>query len=339
MVFQAKLGTLYDKSKRISELSGIIAKQLNSNEAYAKQAGWLAKADLTTDLVGEFPELQGVMGSYYAQHEQLPDTVSTALRDYYLPRFAGDDLPQDAVSQSLALADRLDTLIGTFGINQIPTGDKDPFGLRRAALGVVRIIIENSLNLDLAELLKTAYNNYTVELINQESSEQVFAFIQDRLRTYYADLGMTPDVFAAVAALHLTNFFNFHQRIKAVQLFKTRQEAAALSAANKRVCNILDKFNGQLESDHLDTKAFEHSIEAVLANQLVVKSEMINKLAHEGKYDEVLLQLADLRQPVDDFFDQVMVMTDDKVRRQNRILMLKKLRALFLHVADIALLQ
>jgi glycyl-tRNA synthetase beta chain len=339
IVFQAKLGTLFDKSQRLSELSSIIAEALQANPELARQAGWLAKADLTTDMVGEFPELQGVMGYYYGHHEHLPEGVSVALRDYYLPRFAGDELPRDVTSQALALADRMDTLIGTFGINQIPTGDKDPFGLRRAALGVVRIIIENQLHLDLAALLNTAHRQYAITLGNQEAVQQVFAFILDRLRGYYLDQGISPDVFAAVAALELTDLFNFHKRIHAVQIFKTRQEAEALSAANKRVCNILAKFTGSLDHDVVDPGYFEHTVEEILAKQLEAKSEIISKLAHDGKYDEVLLQLADLRQPVDDFFDQVMVMTDDKARRDNRLLMLTKLRALFLQVADIALLQ
>jgi len=339
IVFQAKLGTLYDKSQRLSELSAVIAQILNVNIALAKQAGWLAKTDLTTDMVGEFPELQGVMGYYYGEYDHLPAEVSTALRDYYLPRFAGDDLPREPISLALALADRLDTLIGTFGINQIPTGDKDPFGLRRAALGVVRMIIEKQLSLDLLALLNTAYNNYTVSLINQDAVNQVFAFIQERLRAYYQDQDISPDVFAAVAALNLSNLYNIHERIQAVQLFKTRQEAEALSAANKRVCNILAKFNGDLQSEIINPDYFEHTVEKVLAEQLETKHKMIDELAHAGRYDEVLLLLADLRQPVDDFFDQVMVMTDDIAKRNNRILMLTKLRALFLQVADIALLQ
>lgn len=339
IVFQAKLGTLYEKVERISRLAGIIAKKLKVNEAAAIQAGLLSKTDLTTNMVGEFPELQGTMGFYYAQHDGLPSDVAIAMKEHYMPRFSGDALPANPVGQVVAIADRLDTLIGAFGINQIPTGDKDPYGLRRAAVGLIRILIENRLNLDLAEALTAAVDGYTVSLENKEAAAQVLSFIQERLRAWYQEQGIMPDVFAAVAALNIANPLNIHARVQAVQAFKKLAEAEALSVANKRVSNILAKYTDNLESAKVNPAIFEVDAEQVLARELEAKRQIVERLSQSAQYDEVLMQLAGLRKPVDDFFDQVMVMTDDKARRENRILLLSQLRALFLHVADIALLQ
>jgi glycyl-tRNA synthetase beta chain len=339
IVFQAKLGSLHDKAVRISKLAALIAKKMQANADDAARAGMLAKADLTTSMVGEFPELQGVMGCYYAQHDGLPKDMAIAIREHYLPRFAGDDLPQHAVGQALALADRMDTLLGAFGINQIPTGDKDPYGLRRAAVGLIRILIEKNINLDLGGILEAGLANYTVKLENTETLAQVLNFIQERMRSFYQEQGVTADVFASVAALNIWNPVDVHERIKAVQAFKKLPEAETLSIANKRVSNILAKYEAVIDAKAIAPAYFENSAEQELARQLEAKSDVVAKLSGLGKYDEVLLQLAELRKPVDDFFDQVMVMTEDKPRRENRILLLSKLRALFLQVADIALLQ
>jgi len=339
IVFQAKLGSLYDKAERISKLAATIAEKMQVNTAHALRAGMLAKTDLTTNMVGEFPELQGVMGYYYAQYDHLPDEVALAIREHYLPRFAGDELPEHAVSQALALADRLDTLIGAFGMNQIPTGDKDPYGLRRAAVGIIRILIEKKINLDLKEIIDVGVSHYTVTLENKETVTEVLNFIQERLRSFYQEQGVSADVFAAVAALNIWNPLNVNERIKAVQAFKKLKEAEALSIANKRVSNILAKYGEVTDALVMQPTFFEHAAESELAHQLEVKSKIVAELSQSGKYDAVLLQLADLRKPVDDFFDQVMVMTEDKPRRENRILLLSKLRSLFLQVADIALLQ
>lgn len=339
IVFQAKLGTLYEKVERISRLSGIIAKSVGANEAAAKQAGLLSKTDLTTNMVGEFPELQGTMGYYYAQHDGLSQDVAIAMKEHYQPRFAGDVLPANRVGQVVAIADRLDTLIGAFGINQIPTGDKDPYGLRRAAVGLIRVLIENEINLDLVDMLEAAMAGYAVALENKEAVPQVVNFIQERLRAWYQEQGIMPDVFAAVAALNIANPLNIHARVKAVQAFKKLAEAEALSVANKRVSNILAKYQENLDSAAVNPAMFEVDAEAVLARELEAKRQIVEKLSQASQYDEVLMQLAGLRKPVDDFFDQVMVMTEDKPRRENRILLLSQLRALFLQVADIALLQ
>jgi glycyl-tRNA synthetase beta chain len=339
IVYQAKLGTLYEKVERISRLAGLIAEKWQANVDHALRAGLLSKADLTTSMVGEFPELQGVMGEYYARHDGEPEEVATALREQYLPRFAGDVLPQQRVGAALAFADRLDTLVGAFGINQIPTGDKDPYGLRRAALGCLRILIEKNLSLNLSEALSFAYTNYQQPLDNKATPVQVLNFIQERLRAYCLEQGIAADIFAAVAAIGINDPLDALRRIKAVQAFKKLAEAEALSIANKRVSNILAKYDESISATRIDATRFEHDAERALAAALTGKTTAIAKLAADAQYDQVLLQLADLRKPVDDFFDQVMVMADDKAQRENRILLLSQLRSLFLQVADIALLQ
>lgn len=338
IIFQAKLGTLYDKAERLSQLSAFIAKEVGADVEEAKRAGWLAKTDLTTDMVNEFPELQGVMGYYYAKEYESKE-VAYAMKEHYMPRFAGDALPSHVVGQVVAIADRIDMLIGAFGINQIPTGDKDPYGLRRAALGVLRILIEKKINLDLKAVLEFSVASYTYRLENHEAIAQILNFLQERLRSWYQEEGVTADVFASVSALSLTNPFDVHNRIQAVSAFKKLSEAEALSVANKRVSNILTKYIATIDAQTINPEFFENSAEQELARQLEIKSQEVARLYQSGKYEKVLLELAELRKPVDDFFDQVMVMTEDKSRRENRLLLLSKLRALFLQVADIALLQ
>lgn len=339
IVFQAKLGTLHDKALRISKVAQYIAKKMNVNTDHAARAGLLAKADLTTNMVNEFPELQGVMGGYYAIHDKEPKDVTVAMKEQYMPRFAGDALPQNPIGQVVSLADKIDTLVGAFGINQIPTGDKDPYGLRRAALGLLRILIENDIDLDLKEVLLFAADSYVAVLENVEVVQQVLTFIQERMRAWYQDQGVTPDVFAAVAALGISNPLDAHERVKAVQAFKKLSEAETLSIANKRVSNILAKYTNTIDAKAINPDFFESAAEQELARQLDAKSQAVRQLYQSGKYDQVLLQLAELCKPIDDFFDQVMVITEDKPRRENRLLLLTKLRALFLQVADIALLQ
>lgn len=339
IVYQAKLGTLYEKTERVRKLATAIAKKLKASSAHADRAALLAKTDLTTSMVGEFPELQGVMGYYYAVNDGESDAVAIALREQYLPRFAGDVLPETDIGQALAMADRLDTLVGAFGINQVPTGDKDPFGLRRAALGMLRTLIEKQINLDLQPLIALAIKGYKKKLENKTLESQLLCFLQDRLRSYYQDQGISADVFAAVSALGITNPLDAHHRIHAVQAFKTREEAGTLSIANKRVSNILDKYADTVHTKTINPKYFEYEEEKKLAALLDAHIKTITRLSKSGKYNEALLKLASLHQPIDNFFDQVMVMTEDKHRRENRILLLTKLRALFLQVADIALLQ
>ncbi len=338
IVFQARLGTLYDKAQRLAKLSEFLAAKAGGAE-YAERAGQLAKTDLTTDMVGEFPELQGVMGGYYARHDGEAEEVAAALAEQYLPRFAGDALPQTAAGQALALADRLDTLLGIFGINQIPTGDKDPYGLRRAALGVLRILIEKKIDLDLQQAFSYAASLYQVKLENKDACAQAVQFTLERLRAWYQDQGVTADVFASIAALGVMNPLDIDKRIKAVQAFKLLADAEALSVANKRVSNILTKYADTISASAVNPALFENEAETTLAAQVEQKNDRISQLSANGSYEQILQELAALRKPVDDYFDAVMVMTDDVPRRENRLLLLTRLRSLFLHVADIALLQ
>jgi len=369
ILYRDKLGTLYDRSQRISQLAGYIMQKLEGDAAQitlAQRAGLLAKADLTTNMVGEFPELQGIMGCFYAIHDGEPREVALAIHNHYMPSFAGQDLPakDERVTIAVAIADRIDALVGAFCIGQVPTGDKDPYGLRRAAIGLLRYIIENEIHLDLKDLIKQAIQNYITQqdksaiVVNPEmrrriddvdvkgainnlivlhSTDQVDAildFINERLRVWSQERGYTPDIFAAVAAVQSNNLYDMDNRMKAVQAFKQLVEAEALSAANKRVSNILkmtDVANGEI-----DEKLFEHEAEKHLAEKLKEKHQLVMA---GSDYKENLVKLADLRQSVDNFFDHVMVMTDDAAVRDNRIRLLKELRKLFLQVADIALLQ
>lgn len=340
IVFQAKLGTMHEKAQRLSHLAGFIAIKIGADQEQAKHLGLLAKADLTTELVGEFPELQGIAGYYYAHRvDGIPEENAKALYEQYRPRFANDVLPNTLLGKALALADRIDTLVGVFGINQQPTGDKDPFGLRRAAIGLLRILIEGKHNLDLRELLQFALANYAIKLENQQVIEDVLGFVIDRMKFFYQEQGITPDVFAAVIALNITEPYDIHCRIQAVQAFKKMSEAESLSIANKRVSNILAKYDSEIALPAIDDKLFELDVERVLAAKLKEQQNTAQMLSESAQYKELLTQLSHLREPVDNFFDQVLVMTDDKDRRENRLLLLKKLRELFLHVADIALLQ
>ncbi len=339
IVFQAKLGTLYEKTERLSVLASLIAKKIGANLQAVERAALLAKTDLLTNMVNEFPELQGTMGYYYALQDNETKEIADALQEQYLPRFAGDRLPTQKVGQALALADRLDTLVGTFGINQIPTGDKDPFALRRATLGVLRILVENKLQLDLQEVLSQAVQQYKVPLENKEIVPQVMNFIQERLRVYCQEQGISADVFASVAALGIRDPRDALKRMEAVRKFKQRTEAGALSSANKRVSNILAKYTEALTAQQIDPSLFEKgSAEEDLAKKLEIKDQL-TALLQSSSYENALSMLAGLRQPIDNFFDHVMVMVEDKRQRENRILLLREFRQLFLQVADIALLQ
>lgn len=339
MVFQNKLGTLYDKSERLANLSCLIAESMGLDAVNIQKIALLAKTDLTTQLVGEFPELQGVAGFHYALAEGIPENIASVLYEQYLPRFSGDQLPKTSMGAIIAIADRIDTLVGVFGIHQAPTGDKDPFGLRRAALGVLRILIEKEMNLDLSELLKFAAEGYTTPLENKNVIQDVMQFMLDRLKPWYQEQHISADVLAAVTALNITKPYDLHRRIQAVESFKKLPEAEALSIANKRVSNILAKYEENIVAHGIDTDLFEVDAEKALADALQTLQDRILTLSESGKYTEILTNLASLREPVDLYFEKVLVMTEDKATRENRLLLLKNLRELFLHVADIALLQ
>ena len=338
VIFQAKLGTLHDKVERIEKLAIHIAGLLNIDEQKTSRAARLCKADLLSDMVEEFPELQGTMGYYYALNDGEDNDVAVAIREHYLPRFAKDALPESNLGLVLALADRLDTIVGIFGINQMPTGEKDPFGLRRAALAVLRILIEKTLPLDLVELLTTAVLAYKIDLPNKTIVNDCLNYMLERLRAYFLAQDITADTFAAVMAKKPTSPLDFYQRIEAVKQFRLLPEASALAAANKRVTNLLGKAEKDSISTDIMTSLFESNIEQELAALLQRKREEITPLIEKADYAAVLLSLSSLRTAVDDFFDNVMVMVDDKRVCKNRLAILANLRELFLEVADIALL-
>ncbi len=340
VVFQKDLGSLLEKSARVEQLAVELAAHLDVDAAQAAQAAQLAKCDLMSEMVYEFPELQGIMGRYYAQHEGLPEAVAAAMDEQYMPRGAGDELPAGGVGQVLALADRLDTLVGIFAIGQKPTGAKDPFGLRRAALGVLRIIIEPGLDLDLHALLASAAKQLEPKLGAKatEAVDECFDYILDRLKAYYADRGIDTDTIDSVLALKPGNPLDFDRRVRAVQAFRDLPEAEALAAANKRIGNILKKAEGTV-GDSIDNALLQDEAEQALAAQVDASAAEVAPLFEARDYTEALKRLASLRAPVDRFFDEVMVMADDAALRDNRLALLKRMSGLFLQVADLSRLQ
>jgi glycyl-tRNA synthetase beta chain len=338
VVFQAQLGTVYQKAERISELAAFIAAQIGGDVALAQRAGILSKCDLATEMVGEFPELQGIAGYYYAQHDGEGEEIALALNEQYLPKFAGDVLPSTATGLAVAIADKLDTLVGIFGINQPPTGSKDPFGLRRAAIGLLRIIIEKELTLDITVLSQQAVNAYGSKLSNANTVNEVFEFLLGRYRAMYEEQNIGVDVIQAVQTLKPTQPLDFDRRIKAVANFRNLAEAEALAAANKRVANILSK-DGVTVTGAVDNSLLSEAAEQTLAAQVAKLQAELTPLFAAGDYTPALTALAALRAPIDSFFDTVMVNADDLAIRQNRLNLLASLRALFLAVADISQLQ
>lgn len=336
VVFQQQLGTLADKSARVAELAAMISEQLGGNSELAQQAGLLAKADLTTGMVGEFDTMQGVMGRYLAINEGLPQELAQALEEQYLPRFSGDALPASITGQSLALADKLDTLTGIFGIGQKPSGDKDPFALRRAALGVLRIIIECKLPLNLATLVQQT-SSLLGDKVNPERCGDTLDFVIGRYRSYYLEQGFSTQLIQATTAVHPELALNFDQRLRALAHFYQQPACAALAAANKRVANILAK-QTTTETANVDASLLREPAEKALADSLNQQSSPHSDWDESG-YRQQLEQLAHLRQPVDSFFEQVMVNAEDDALRHNRLALLAKLRHVFLEVADISLLD
>ncbi|MGO2242476.1 MAG: glycine--tRNA ligase subunit beta [Halomonas sp.] len=337
VVFQKQLGTLADKARRSTAVATFIAERINADVAHTQRAVALAKCDLVTEMVLEFPELQGIMGRYYAELDAEPVNVSQALEEQYLPRFATDAIPQSATGKALALADRLDTLVGIFGIGQRPTGAKDPFALRRASIGVLNILVKGELNLDLRELLNIAAEQHMSLPKAEGLVEDVLTYMLDRFRAWGQDEGISAEMYLAVRARPVTNPLDFARRLRAVKAFAQRDEAAALASANKRVSNILTKQANtditQVDSTLLAEDAEKKLFDAVMANQALVAP-----LFALGDYQKALDILATLREPVDAFFDQVMVMADDPAIQRNRLALLASLQGLFLEVADISLL-
>ena len=337
VLFQQQLGTLKDKTDRIEQLAGEIAKQIGADEAKAKRAGLLSKCDLMTNMVFEFTDTQGVMGMHYARHDGEDEEVAVALNEQYMPRFAGDELPKSLVASAVALADKFDTLTGIFGIGQAPKGSADPFALRRAALGALRIIVEKNLPLDLEDLVKKSAALFGDKLTNKNVVADVVDFMLGRFRAWYQDEGIAVDVIQAVLARRPTRPADFDARVRAVSHFRTLDSAEALAAANKRVANILAKAEGDIGA--IDVALCVEPAEQELAQSVLSLAKEVQPLIAQGEYTAVLDKLAGLRQPVDNFFDNVMVNAEDAKLRQNRLAILNTLQGLFLQVADISLLQ
>ena len=337
VVFQAQLGSVYDKAQRVSALAGFIAERIGGDATRAARAGILCKCDLASEMVGEFPEMQGIAGYYYAKHDGEAEDVALALNEQYMPRGAGAELPSTLTGAAVALADKLDTLVGIFGIGMLPTGSKDPYALRRAALGVLRILIEKQLDLDLADAIAFAIAQFADKVKADGLAPQVQDFIFDRLRARYEDEGVDVAVYQAVRAVSPTSPLDFDQRVQAVQAFRALPQAAALAAANKRVSNLLSKAEGQVAAS-VEAHHFDNPSEFALNAAIQQAEHAVQPLAAARQYNLALSQLANLREPVDAFFEAVLVNAEDTTVRANRYALLAKLRGLFLGVADISVL-
>lgn len=338
VIFEQTLGTLFDKTQRVAKLASYIATAIGTDQASVVRAAEIAKCDLLTGMVGEFADLQGIMGYYYACHDGETEDIAMAMHEQYMPRFAGDNLPGTATGMALALAERLDTIVGLFGIGQPPTGSKDPYALRRAALGILRIIVEKKLDLDLSTCISKAIEQYSVLTVTDGLHDCVQDFIFERLRAWYADEGISANIFQAVDAVRPTSPLDFDLRIKAVKEFSMLNESAALSMANKRVSNILSKLDQQ-PSLEVDDNLLSETAERQLAAKLTELLKVVTPLLSSQDYTKALSSMATLQKDVDAFFDQVMVNTDDELVRNNRQSLLQKLRHLFLQIADISFLQ
>ncbi len=336
VVYHNKLGSMLERVERLQKLSGALASLLNASSEHAQRAAYLMKADLVTDMVGEFPELQGIVGRYYARHDNEPDAVAEAIEEHYHPRFANDTLPATPVGAAVALADKLDTLTGLFGVGQIPTGDKDPFGLRRAALGVIRILMEQSLAMELPVLLSEARAAFAAHVaLSPTTVADLTAFIYDRLRGVLRERGYTPEEIEAVVSQSPARLDHVLLRLEAVRAFRALPEAAALAAANKRIGNVLKK----TELPHGATVVREHLVDGAekeLFDALIALEPLVDDHLAQRDYGAALLQLAGLRTVVDTFFTDVMVMSDDRTLRANRLALLARLFTLMNQVADIS---
>lgn len=337
VVFQAQLGSVYDKAERVSKLAAFIAPRIGGDAPRAARAGLLSKCDLATEMVGEFPEMQGIAGYYYALNDGEPEDVALALNEQYMPRGAGAELPSTLTGAAVAIADKLDTLVGIFGIGMLPTGSKDPYALRRAALGILRILIDKKLDLDLTEAVKFAVSAFGAKIKSAGLADQVLEFIFDRLRARYEDEGVDVATYLSVRALNPTSALDFDQRVQAVQAFRQLPEAAALAAVNKRVSNLLSKVEGTV-STHVEARYFDNACEFSLFSAIQKADEAVQPMAAARQYNEALTRLASLREPVDAFFEAVMINAEDPSVRANRYALLARLRGLFLGVADISLL-
>ncbi|MBT9614351.1 MAG: glycine--tRNA ligase subunit beta, partial [Burkholderiales bacterium] len=334
VVYHNKLGTQLQRVERIQKLAAEIAQQLGANTDHAARAAYLCKADLLTDMVGEFPELQGLMGQYYARIDGEPEPVASAIEAHYRPRFAGDELPADNIGAAVALADKLDTLVGIYGIGLIPTGDKDPFGLRRLALGVLRILIEMPLPLDIMQLLQRARAQFAAEQMSESVAQDVHGFMLERLKSYLRERSFEPDEIEAVVSQNPARIDQVLPRMEAVRAFKLLPEAEALAAANKRIQNILKKTEAVTQTP--DMALFAEDAERALFDAVTQLTPRVNSLVANEDYTDALRELASVREQVDRFFDEVMVMADEPLIRNNRLALLKALGDLMNQVADIS---
>ncbi|MBA4693267.1 MAG: glycine--tRNA ligase subunit beta [Congregibacter sp.] len=337
VVFQQQLGSLLDKTQRIAAIAKMVANAIGADEATTIRAAELSKCDLVSEMVLEFPDLQGIAGAHYAQHDGELDAVAEAIEWHYYPRFAGDDLPHSAEATAVALADRLDTLVGIFGIGQPPTGSKDPFALRRASLAIIRMLINLKAPLSLSDLLCSACEQHTAELL-PDTATTASHYILERLDNWYDESGIHISVVRAVLATGTTDLFDVDLRVRALDAFTNNETAEHLAAANKRVANILAKAD-DADGTPPDPKLFVHEAESALRGAVVSVGEALAPLLLKRDYQSALDQLAQLRGPVDTFFDGVMVNAEDPAERLNRLRLLGELRALFTQVADLALLS
>ncbi|MCF2947193.1 glycine--tRNA ligase subunit beta [Paraglaciecola aquimarina] len=337
ILFQKQLGTVFEKSERIALMAKEIASMLGADEQAAYRAGLLCKTDLMTNMVMEFPDVQGVMGMHYARIDGESEAVALAQNEQYKPRFAGDELPNSEVSICVALADKIDTLVGIFGIGQTPKGDKDPFALRRASIGILRIIVEKSLNLDLIDLVEASIATFADKIESKELNAKVTDFVLARFKAWYAEQGVGAEVVQSVAINRPTRPADFAARIEAVKSFNSLESAEALAAANKRVANILAK-NPISEVTALQNNLLIEPAEIALSKALTSVEERIKPLLEQSDYKNTLTTLAELKEPIDDFFETVMVMAEDEATKINRLNLLSRLRALFLCCADISVL-
>lgn len=343
IVFQQQLGSVFNKTDRIACLAAFIAGQEGGQADMARRAGELCKSDLNSEMVLEFPELQGIMGQYYGAFDGEAEEVCVALNEQYMPRFAGDKLPSNLTGCAVAIADKIDTITGIFGIKQPPSGSKDPFALRRATLGVLRIIVEKKLDLDLRDLINQSIEGYKAQGVELPAGEglvnTVLEFMLERFRAWYQDENIPAEVFLSVMALKPSRPYDFNQRVKAVHAFSQLTEAEALSAANKRVSNILAKAGDVVIPDAVESSLLTEAAEQTLAQALADKREEVQPVLAQREYSKAMEILAPLKNVVDNFFDDVLVNAEDEAVRMNRYALLRQLRSLFLHVADISLLQ
>ena len=337
VVFQAKLGSIFDKTARIEKLAAFIAEKLDVDPSTVKRAAQLCKSDLVSNMVYEFPDMQGIAGYHYALNDGEIPEVAEAMVEQYQPKFAGDALPGSTSGAILALADRLDTITGIFGIGSKPTGSKDPFGLRRASLGALRILVEKSFDLDLRELLEFAVTTFATPLANPKVVDDVLAYMIERFRAWFEEAGFAAEVFQAVSAKNITVPLDINNRVYAVAAFSELPEAQALAAANKRVSNILAKLDSAPPRD-IDPALLSDLAEKNLAEALGEKKQQVAPLLAARDYTSALQALSALRQTIDQFFDDVMVMVEEPALRNNRLALLSQLRELFLQTADISML-